>query len=151
MRVVLFLFALVALTACGSRPGGLRDTSVQMNAMVGIPAARLAGHWQEVAAIGRQPGGTWAINVDGTGGLIVDGPDGIGQGRLSETGKLTLSTFAAPLFLLWIDVDNRTAVLGTPSGAPAIVLDRRAALPADRANAVRDILDWNGYDLGQLR
>ncbi|MBV7378770.1 lipocalin [Maritimibacter dapengensis] len=151
MRVALLFCTLIALASCAPTPRGVRDTDVTMNAVVGVADTRLTGDWIEVAAIGRTPGGSWSITASPDGGLIVTGPDGVGRGSLGPTGRLTLSTFLEPLFLLWIDADDRTAVLGTRSGAPAIVLDRRAALPADRAKAVRDILDWNGYDLSQLR
>lgn len=154
MRVALFLCVLGflgPLAACTAPERGVRDTSVRMNAVVDVAPARLAGTWQEVAGIGRGAGGAWTIAAAPGGALRVSGPDGTGEGHLSPGGKLTLSQFRAPLYLLWIDADDRTLVLGTPSGAPAIVLDRRPALPADRAAAVREILAWNGYDLTRLK
>lgn len=153
MRAVLFLsLTLLSLAACGGPASGPRDTSVQMKAMVGIDPARLDGQWREVAGIGRtSQGAPWRIGTKPNAGLIVEGPDGVGEGSLSATGKVTLSTFPAPLYLIWIDADNRTVILGSTAGAPAIVLDRADRLPADRATAVRDILAWNGYDTDRLR
>lgn len=55
-----------------------------------------------------------------------------------------------PLWVLWADADNRTVVLGTPSGAYGFILNRDPSLPSDRLNAARDILAFNGYDVGKL-
>lgn len=58
--------------------------------------------------------------------------------------------YPAELWVLWVDFDYRTAVIGTPDGRAGWVLDRSAAIPADRMAAAREMLDFNGYDLGAL-
>ena len=54
------------------------------------------------------------------------------------------------VWVLWADGDYRTLVIGTPSGQFGFVLNRDAVLPADRLNAVRDILRFNGYRIEDL-
>ncbi len=53
--------------------------------------------------------------------------------------------------MLWVDEGYRTAVIGTPDGSFGFVLNRDAAIPADRMEAARRVLDFNGYDLAQLQ
>jgi apolipoprotein D and lipocalin family protein len=57
----------------------------------------------------------------------------------------------AEWWVLWVDADYRTLVVGTPSGSFGIILNRTADLPPDRLAAARDVLAWNGYDLTRLR
>jgi lipocalin len=51
----------------------------------------------------------------------------------------------------WIDEDSQTAVVGTPSRTDAWILNRTPTLRADRLQAAKDILKFNGYDLSQLK
>lgn len=79
------------------------------------------------------------------GPVVATGP---GRLRLDAGGQ------AGPVgewWVLWVDVDRRTLVIGTPSGRFGMILNRDATLPPDRAAAARDILAWNGYDLTRLR
>jgi apolipoprotein D and lipocalin family protein len=57
----------------------------------------------------------------------------------------------AEWWLLWVDADLRTLVIGTPAGQFGMILNRDPVLPPDRAAAARDILAWAGYDLRRLR
>jgi len=54
------------------------------------------------------------------------------------------------LWLIWIDDSGRTAAFGEPEGRYAWVLDRGATGGADRIQAAREILEFNGYDAGRL-
>lgn len=54
------------------------------------------------------------------------------------------------LWLIWIDESGRTAAFGEPKGRYAWVLDRRPKGGADRIQAAREILEFNGYDAGQI-
>lgn len=165
------LAALTLIAACAPKPAGDANfrragTQIWSNAVT-APSA-LAGTWTQVATFadaasaGCAPG--FASFTPGASGLdvaarlcvngrnvAVKGPMAVsGPGRLTPVGQAQ-----APLdrewWLLWIDVDVRTIVIGTPSGAFGVVLNRDARLPADRAKAAREILDWNGYDTGRLR
>ena len=57
---------------------------------------------------------------------------------------------AAEYWVLWVDESYRTAVIGTPNGRAAWILNRDPAIPADRLAAAREMLDFNGYDLTRL-
>lgn len=141
----------LALSGCGAGMTGYRDAGAQMTSVVGFEAARLAGTWHEVAAIGRKPGATWTVEARGQERLSVEtSRDGAGQGRVIGPGRLRLSQFSQPLWVLWVDADMRTVVLGTPDGSFAMILDRSKQVPTDRLRAAREVLAWNGYDLGAL-
>lgn len=143
----LILLALLALGACTPGMVGFRRADAPMKSVVAFDPARFSGLWHEVAAIGRKPGARWSVET-GPGGTIfvTTSRDGAGRGRMDGPGRIALSSFAAPLWVLWADADMRTLVLGTPDGSFAILLDRAARIPADRLHAAREILAWNGYD-----
>ena len=66
-----------------------------------------------------------------------------GPGRFTGSGE-------APIWVLWVDTGYRTAVLGTPDGSFARVLNRGRPIPADRYTAALELLDFNGYNTAQL-
>ncbi len=76
----------------------------------------------------------WQVSPIGTNRWRLDGPHG-------ETREL---------WLIWIDDSGRTAAFGEPAGGYAWVLDRSATGGADRIRAAREILEFNGYDAGQI-
>jgi apolipoprotein D and lipocalin family protein len=152
LRILKAVVFLALLASCGPMMQGQRRADAPMQAIVGFEPGRFAGDWHEVAAIGRPPGARWSVMPGPEGALRVStSRDGAGQGRVIAPGRFTLSTFAAPLWVLWADADMRSVVLGTPDGSFAILLDRAARMPPDRLQAAREILDWNGYDLSALR
>ena len=59
--------------------------------------------------------------------------------------------FAADYWVLWVDDDYRTAVVGVPSGRAGWILSRTPDLPEDRLEAARDVLAFNGYSLDDLK
>ncbi len=163
---------LLALAACAPQPpaGGAAfrraGADIWSNAVT-APVA-LAGTWRQVATFsngataGCAPGFVTftpqATALMAEGRLCVDGRQASFRGPMALTGLGRLrpaGQVQAPLgqdwWLLWIDVDVRTVVIGTPSGEFGFILNRDARLPADRARAAREILDWNGYDTSRLR
>ena len=124
-----------------------------------LDPTRLLGDWQQVGAFGAPDCSNGGASFGGAPGaltlryaLCLSGETVQAEGALPGTGP---GRFAAPglpgdLWLLWVDTDARTLVFGTPSGAYGFVLNRGGNLPADRVAAVREILDWNGYDLEKL-
>jgi apolipoprotein D and lipocalin family protein len=164
---------LLALAAC-ARPApqtGVLSfrapgTAIYSNAVTN-PAA-LAGRWRQVAefaAPGAAPcaAGGLTVTPDGAGLRIAadlclagqvarhSGPVEVtGPGRL-RAGGADPAGLGVEWWVLWVDADLRTLVLGTPSGRYGMILNRDAVLPPDRAAAARDILAWNGYDLTRLR
>ena len=150
------------LTACARpiaapQPQVFRNPQAPIYSSAVLTPQRLAGHWVQVAGFG--PGGvlpcgpgfvdiadgkvTWRLCLDtersGSGPIVPGKP-----GRFAVTGL-------ADLWVLWVDGDDRTLVIGTPSGQFGFVLNRQAGLPPDRLRAVRDILTFNGYDLAAFR
>lgn len=71
----------------------------------------------------------------------------IAQNRLR---LLTDSAEDTELWVIWMDEGVRTAVVATPDGRAAFILDRKATGGQDRIKAAREILDFNGYDVTQL-
>ena len=54
------------------------------------------------------------------------------------------------LWVIWVDEGYRTAAIGAPDGGYGWVLDRAATGGTDRITAAREILDFNGYDIGAM-
>lgn len=52
----------------------------------------------------------------------------------------------AELWVKWMDFDDRTASIGSPSGEFGSIIDKSATGGADRIIAARDIMQWFGYD-----
>lgn len=71
-----------------------------------------------------------------------------GQGRFALTRP---DGSARDLWVLWVDEGFRTAVIGNPAGDFGWILDRAPKGGADRIKAAQEILDFNGYDISQLR
>ncbi|MEC7764101.1 MAG: lipocalin [Pseudomonadota bacterium] len=149
MRAI-FLAVLLALAACAPRPAeGPRMTSV-----VGYDAARFMGQWVEVATVGRAPAaGTWSIH-DREGATFFAGLPGaenvvsfIDRGN----GRLDFADRTGTLYVLWADADDRTVVLGRPDHSFGVILNKGAGISPDRLAAARDVMEWNGYDLGTLQ
>jgi apolipoprotein D and lipocalin family protein len=120
-----------------------------------LDETRLVGIWTQVGTYGGAGCSPGAVEISGDPGalsvvynLCLSGAQVSATGPLRRTGP---GRYAAPglpsdLWLLWVDTDVRTLVFGTPSGAFGFVLNRGGVLPGDRAQALREILDWNGYD-----
>ena len=132
----------------------LRNPAAPLYSAATLNPERLNGSFALVESLGSDPGCT-------PGGAEISGPVGAqlvtwslclpagvsnghaalvpaGPGRFEVKGL-------GQVWVLWVDADYRTLVLGTPSGAFGLVLDRSGTLPADRARAAHEILDWNGY------
>ena len=153
---------LLLLAACAApQPvlSPLRDPAKPMYSTASFNAGKLTGSWSQVAEVTHHPGcGPGQMRVTPTETelviewhLCLDGTFRSGQGNLKPAGpgRFDLPGSDLPFWVLWSDADGRTLVLGTPSGAFGIVLDR-GTIPADRAKAAADILAWNGYDMGLL-
>jgi apolipoprotein D and lipocalin family protein len=130
-----------------------------MYSTAGFNAGRLTGSWVQVGEVTHHPGcgpGQMSLTPTETELVIdwqlcLDGRLTSGHGNLTPKGdgRFAVPGSDVPWWVLWADADERTLVLGTPSGAFGIVLDR-GKIPADRAKAATDILAWNGYDISLL-
>lgn len=167
-RLILALVLALAACAAPAPTGTFRPAGgpIWSNAVTDL--SRIEGRWTQVAnfAEGARPGcapGGATITRQGDGlaiaaRLCLDGAVVTHSGPFVVTGpgRLTASGTASPpldeaWWLLWIDTDVRTLVIGTPSGRFGFILNRDGRLPGDRLTAAREILDWNGYDITRLR
>ena len=153
------------LSACGT---SYRDRDTALTSMAIFDPERYAGLWYEVASFPTpfQAGCTntqadyrmvedGRLSVrnscfrDGALSVIEGSAEVVGPGRLEV--RLNGVPFPAAYWVLWVDEDYRTAVVGTPSGRAGWVLNREPAIPADRLAAAEEVLRFNGYDVSQLR
>ncbi|MFT3689070.1 lipocalin [Paenirhodobacter sp.] len=158
------VLALAACAAAPERPAApvvLRNPSGWISSAVLFDPQRFAGRWH-VAESG-VPGCAgarqdWAW--DGRG-YVLSGVDCSGGrparlgGRLDLTGPGGRMTpqgafGGAPVWVLWVDQDYRTAVLGTPSGRFGMVITRDLPPRGDLMVAARRVLDFNGYDIRRI-
>lgn len=153
------------LAACGS---SYRDSSAAITSMAIFEPEKYAGLWYEVASFPTpfQDGCTntqadyrivddGRLTVrnscfrDGALSVIEGSAEVVGPGRLQV--RLSGVPFPADYWVLWVDQDYRTAVVGTPSGRAGWVLNRDPSIPADRLAAAEEVLRFNGYDVSELR
>ncbi|MFN3824183.1 MAG: lipocalin family protein [Pseudorhodobacter sp.] len=153
------------LSACATAPTvpGYRKPGSDIWSNAVLETGRLAGDWQQAADFAPRgtvcTPGSLSIRPE-AGGLQVAGRLCLGGVARAISGRLTASGpgrfrpsgpgFAgadADWWVIWVDTNYRSLVIGTPSGAFGFALDRGGALPPDRRAAAREILDWNGYDL----
>jgi apolipoprotein D and lipocalin family protein len=133
------------------RPGG-----GQVFSAAALDASRLPGRWDQVAAFGPdgncKPGG---VDIKPSGKtsyrLCLGGRDIKGAGLLQLSGPGRLTIGGKEWFVLWVDTDYRTLVIGHPSGAFGFVLNRGGQISGDRMQAAREILQWNGYDMAAFQ
>ncbi len=170
VRLTLAAFLLGGLVACNSATpppeAGFRDPEVLIGATSRYDAARFAGDWQVRAAF---PGDGDLRAVS----FVPQGPTFVEHRQLCDAasrcedrralwvateqgpGRYTLRAAAdgaeRALWVLWVDEGFRTAVVGTPDGRYGWILDRQITGGADRIAAAREILDFNGYDVGALQ
>lgn len=160
----------LALAACAPQPSvrAFRPPEAPIWSAAAFDPARIAGAWRQAAGFAADPGGCRAGGVElqpvaqglaVRGTLCLDGQsrriDSIarvsGPGRLAvEGGGWGGGEGGGDWWVLWVDTDYRTLVIGTPTGRFGFVLDR-GALPPDRLAAAREIFDFNGYVTGALR
>ncbi len=128
MRGVTLLLPLVLLGCAAPQPGVFRAVDRQIYSTAVIEPARLAGRWYQVADFapaGAAPCAAGGVTV--SAGLAVEADLCIagarrsyrGTAAVSGPGRLTLPGAEAEWWILWVDADYRTAVVGTPAGASA--------------------------------
>lgn len=152
------------LTACGSV---YRDREVPMTSMAVFDASKYAGLWYEIA---RFPVSFQEGCVNTQADYQVMSPDTLmvrnscfrdgalsiitGEARINGPGRLKVRLgampFAADYWVLWVDEEYQTAVVGVPSGRAGWILNRSPDISEDRLRAAQAVLEFNGYDLGQL-
>lgn len=165
MKRVLLIALTLVLAGCIGQ--SYRNTSVQMTSMAVFEPERYAGLWYEVARFPApfQKGcsnteaeyavigpGTLSVRnscmKDDALSVITGSAKVVGPGRLKV--RLGNIPFAGDYWVLWVDEDYRTAVVGAPSGRVGWILNRTPTITPDRLNAARQVLDFNGYRLSDL-
>ncbi|EYD74538.1 hypothetical protein Rumeso_03834 [Rubellimicrobium mesophilum DSM 19309] len=176
----LVLVALLVLSACGRQaaeapPGeavSFRDRTVPIGSTTRGEPTDLNGDWVVSAAFGQGPvrgadvgdrvqvaldasgTGQWVL-ADRAGGWLRVPVTLVRAGRYEVPGpqpaaSVVFGTATPKLVVLWVDDDFRTAVVGTPDGSFGWVMDRPGRGSPDRMAAAREVLDFNGYDVGRL-
>ena len=168
MSRVIAALGLVLLLSCGKSPepvstASFRAADTPIYSAAVVDDSRLVGHWHQVVAFA-PTGQTDCTSGDldisrGAGGglqalwalcLAAGRVDGQGPMQMVKPGRYDLALMPT-WWILWVDADYRTLVIGTPSGQLGLVLNRDTVLPADRLKAAGDILRFNGYDLDAMK
>lgn len=164
MKTIGLLSLLLVLAACTS----YRDRDVAMTSIANFDAEKYTGLWYEIARfpVSFQEGCTntqaeYTLQTEGDLGVrnacfrdgslsVIEGSARVdGPGRLKV--RLGAMPFAADYWVLWVDEDYRTAVVGVPSGRAGWILNRSPTITEDRLAAAQAVLEFNGYDLSALQ
>ena len=150
----LILTIAILLAACTPAPDarGFRAADAPIYSSTAVDPSQLTGVWTQVAGFapaGLAPCAPGQVDFTDTSvrwALCL--ADGVLSGQapliMAKPGRFAVQGLA-DWWVLWVDGDARTLVIGTPSGEFGFVLNRGGPLPADRLTAVRDILRFNGY------
>lgn len=161
----LILLSLLALTACVSAPShkitAFRKPGAEIWSSAAFDAARIEGHWQQVATFsasegpGCKPGGAevrrGAAGLEIAARLCLNGRvvQGSGPLRMVGPGRMAVPGLS-DWWVIWVDSGYRTLAIGTPDGSFGFVLDR-GKIGGDRLNAAREVFEFNGYNKARLK
>jgi apolipoprotein D and lipocalin family protein len=172
MRALIGAVAVAVLLAGCSRPV-YRHTEVAMEPVPAVDLSRYAGRWYEIARfpVSFQEGcvgvtADYALRDDGRVDVLnacreetLDGPRRTASATaraVDDTGARLKVRFLPWLpiegdyWVIHLDEDYRTAVVGVPSGTAGWILSRTPEIAPDRLAAARAALEANGYDLRWL-
>ncbi|WP_299830773.1 lipocalin family protein [uncultured Roseobacter sp.] len=167
LRLAFVYAGLALIAACAPTPEpGFRDASVPITATTRFTPERFAGDWHVVAAYPSAflPGCVdqrWQAETTepaprlavfcGAGPAAYDAPMAVDPRGVMQLQSADLDTTPRALWVMWMDEDAQTAVIGTPSGEMGWILNRTRGLRADRLKAAREIMAFNGYDISRLQ
>ncbi|MEN8887746.1 MAG: lipocalin family protein [Celeribacter marinus] len=162
MRGLIAVIGLVALSGCLGRTQmpdatGPRDANVPMSSMAAFDPLEFAGRWNEVmtylpAGASCVVGGMTFTPQRGGDMTLTEGPCSDGtprRGLAKRIGPGRFEFMGETLWVLWIDQEVQAAVIATPTGR-AHILSRSLSIPADKRQAAKEILTWNGFDVSTL-
>lgn len=141
--------AVLVLAACDPAPPvpktaiPLRNPTAPIASQVDVTLDRLQGDWRVMTGAGIAPGSHLKVKES----LILI--DGVEQ-SFSRVGPGRFKLGDEDIWVHWLDINNRTAALGNPSGARVWIMDRQGK-PSERLQAARKILEWYGYDLSRMK
>ncbi|UWR14231.1 lipocalin [Sulfitobacter sp. M368] len=149
------LALVLMLAGCAAAPLqdvgiGLRNPTAPIGGTSRFDAARFAGDWHVLRCLGDCAA---QVRYDlGASGKIRR-QTGADQTLFTVTapGVLRSETPEQTLVVMWVDEGFRTAAVGDAHGSWAAILDRNATSSPDRIKAATEILDFNGWDISQLR
>jgi apolipoprotein D and lipocalin family protein len=168
IRVLCAAAILLALAGCARE--SFRDPDVAMAAVERVDLERYAGRWYEIARypVWFQRGCTevtaeYALRDDGRVDVLNtclrdgerDAATAIARSVDASNAKLKVrfSRFVpieGDYWVIHLDEDYTTAVVGVPSGGAGWILSRTPQIAPERLEAARAALEANGYDLDRL-
>ncbi|MFK7744173.1 MAG: lipocalin family protein [Roseobacter sp.] len=167
-RWQILLFCCALLTACGTQ---YRDPAVPLSAQADVDFRQYGGLWYEIARfpVFFQTGcvGTTASygQIDATMISVkntcrqgtLDGRERsiAGRAQIVGPGQLlvqfgSVPFFKAPYWVLWVDEEYQTAVVGTPNGKAGWILSREPQIAEIALTEAQQVLRDNGYQPDDL-
>lgn len=168
------LIALLTLGIAGCATGNYRDSSVPITTVPQVDLNRYAGLWYEIARfpVSFEEGcvgvtAEYALNDDGSvkvvnscreGSLSAEPRTATARATVQDETNAKLSVDFVPYipftsgdyWILDLDKDYQTVVVGTPSGFAGWILARQPQISEARLQRGYDVLRRNGYDLSQI-
>lgn len=162
----------LGLAACGGPV--YRDTDVPLRTVDAVELDRYAGRWYEIARfpVSFQEGcvavtADYAVRPDGRVDVLnacrqgtLDGPleraDAVARAVDATNARLKVRfvpwlPFAeGDYWIIHLDEDYRTAVVGVPSGSAGWILSRTPEIAPERLDAALAALEAGGYDIARL-
>lgn len=163
MRGGFAALGLAILSACAApdRVPVYRDITAPISSATRFDSGLFAGRWFTIEAAGTRFPAELSFTYEGAGRFSYVGAEPFNDRliynnqavfNLVDAGRLVSeSNRGDVVWVLWVDEDHRTAVLGNPAGTFAQIINRTPQLRADRLAAAREVLAFNGYDLAKLR
>ena len=157
MRIA--LAALLLLAACAA-PTSNRDQSAPIRSIALFDFANFAGDWHVVARLPDsadslcQLVGFRVTALTPADFVVSDQCGNESKARITGPGRFAFETLpgqrAEDRWVLWVDDAYSTAVIATPSGDTAQILNRTSDIRSDRLTAAFDVLRFNGFDPSDL-
>lgn len=151
------LGGILALGACAAKQAGypagtlpLRNPTAPLGGSARFDPGRFSGDWVTRACMGPcVPSVSFTQSL--TGAVSESDARGSRAYLPDAPGVLRATAGDDVLVVMWVDEGFRTAALGLADGSRAAIIDRSPTGGADRIAAAREILDFNGWDVSQLR
>ena len=147
-------FALMlSLAGCAQGPAAvmtdipLRNPTAPVASQANLPIEEIAGEWPLVQSAGITQG---KLRIE-PGSLVISRSEGGFAKPATYDGNGRFSTHDLSVWVFWADTGRRTIALGDPNGSFVLIANRDAQAAQERIDAARDILEWYGFDLSQLK